>query len=256
MNPRNTKALLISCAAAAAFLGAFMTPFVSSDFDPTLPKGMTSVVDAGISEAGGMLNKVGEWFGAEAKNTLGTMARGWVDSGLESMLGEVGFDSNGQPITWDRCFLEGTAHKGPGWRNCVKAWIAHKAGIPVGIQTLLGAIGGLFSVGEVFLGVLLVLFSICFPLLKVFLCAFLSLGMGSTEVRERAYWLLKHTSKWSMTDVFVVALLITFFKAEAFNFHFKAEIGVYLFAFGAILSSVVVAMLEKHVASSPAPVHP
>ena len=48
-----------------------------------------------------------------------------------------------------------------------------------------------------------------------------------------------------MTDVFVVALLITFFKAESFNFHFQAEYGVYLFATAAILSSISVMLLEQ-----------
>ena len=41
-----------------------------------------------------------------------------------------------------------------------------------------------------------------------------------------------------MTDVFVVALLILFFKAESIHLYMEAQIGVYLFACAAILSSI------------------
>jgi uncharacterized paraquat-inducible protein A len=54
---------------------------------------------------------------------------------------------------------------------------------------------------------------------------------------------LRITSKWSMTDVFLVALLITFFKADTFNFRFEAESGLYFFAAGALLSTITVQVL-------------
>ena len=41
-----------------------------------------------------------------------------------------------------------------------------------------------------------------------------------------------------MTDVFVVALLILFFKAESIHLYMEAQIGVYFFAFAAIISSL------------------
>ena len=97
------------------------------------------------------------------------------------------------------------------------------------------------------LGVLLLVFSVLFPLSKVLLCCFLTTPAGSANTRRRAYWLLEHSSKWSMTDVFVVAMLITFFKAESFNFHFQAELGLYTFAAAAILSSIAVVLIKKDI---------
>ena len=41
-----------------------------------------------------------------------------------------------------------------------------------------------------------------------------------------------------MTDVFVVALLILFFKAESIHLYMEAQTGVYLFACSAIFSSL------------------
>ena len=41
-----------------------------------------------------------------------------------------------------------------------------------------------------------------------------------------------------MTDVFVVALLILFFKAESIHLYMEAQIGVYFFACAALTSSL------------------
>jgi len=41
------------------------------------------------------------------------------------------------------------------------------------------------------------------------------------------------------------ALIIVFFKAEAFNFQFHAELGAYGFALGALLSSLAVTLLKR-----------
>jgi hypothetical protein len=124
-------------------------------------------------------------------------------------------------------------------QTCMKWWVADRGGVPIGDQYLLGIIHRLFESGDVLLGFMIVLFSICFPLLKIGSCLYLSLRPAA----ERSMRFLRITSKWSMTDVFLVALLITFFKADTFNFRFEAESGLYFFAAGALLSTITVQVL-------------
>ena len=131
-------------------------------------------------------------------------------------------------------------------QTCMKWWVADRGGVPIGDQYLLGIIHRLFESGDVLLGFMIVLFSICFPLLKIGSCLYLSLRPAA----ERSMRFLRITSKWSMTDVFLVALLITFFKADTFNFRFEAESGLYFFAAGALLSTITVLVLERTSGSS------
>ena len=126
-------------------------------------------------------------------------------------------------------------------QTCMKWWVADRGGVPIGDQYLLGIIHGLFESGDILLGFMIVLFSVFFPLLKVGSCLYLSLRPAA----ERSMRFLRISSKWSMTDVFLVALLITFFKADSFNFRFEAESGLYFFAAGALLSTITVLVLER-----------
>jgi hypothetical protein len=172
---------------------------------------------------------------------------GWESArgaALDHVLGPVVTD--GQSRSWGACLAAaeaGGAGQGvSAVEACARDWIIDKAGLPVGERYLLEIIGELFSAGEVPLGVLVLLFSVLFPLSKVVMSVACSL---SDRARRALLRPLQWTSKWSMTDVFVVALVIVFLKAERVHFRFHAELGVYAFAAGALLSSLAVALLER-----------
>lgn len=122
------------------------------------------------------------------------------------------------------------------WKPCFQDWLATQIGVTRGDQYLLNMIQGTFEHGEIFLGVLIFAFSILFPISKNLLGILIT--MSSVKSKQVAYSWLSKTGKWSMTDVFVVALLILFFKAESIHLYMEAKTGVFLFALSAIFSSL------------------
>lgn len=123
------------------------------------------------------------------------------------------------------------------WTPCFQDWIATQVGITRGDQYLLSMIQDTFGHGEVFLGSIILIFSVLFPLSKNILGIAASVS-GSQTSKQSLYGILTKTSKWSMTDVFVVALLILFMKAENIHLYMLADNGVYCFALSALLSSL------------------
>ena len=123
------------------------------------------------------------------------------------------------------------------WSPCFQDWIAAQVGIVRGDQYLLNMIKDTFGHGEVFLGAIILVFSVLFPLSKNLLGLAASMS-GSQASKQSLYRMLSKTSKWSMTDVFVVALLILFMKAENIHLYMQADNGVYCFAISALLSSL------------------
>lgn len=123
------------------------------------------------------------------------------------------------------------------WTPCFQDWIAAQVGITRGDQYLLSMIQDTFGHGEVFLGTIILVFSVLFPLSKNILGVAASLS-GSESSKQSLYSLLSKVSKWSMTDVFVVALLILFMKADNIHLYMLADKGVYCFAISALLSSL------------------
>ena len=118
----------------------------------------------------------------------------------------------------------------------------------MGEQYLLGIISGLFMsgvLGDIGLGALVLAFSVLFPMIKLVFSFWISAGFSRISQNERIYGWLTIFGKWSMTDVFVVALLITFCKAKNFNMNFHPELGVYFFAAFAISSSLAAYMIGK-----------
>jgi hypothetical protein len=247
MNRPDPIALFLSFVAAGTFVVAFLVPFVSSDFDVDLPDGLEAPIQKGVEGFGVALQLAGDLLGDDAKQMLNRVGREAVWTALDSTLGEVRVDEvTGRKISWQQCLMTRHGDFATDWRGCVKQWIAYKAGLPVGDRYILGIVADLWRTHEMILAVLIALFSIAFPLVKVGLCLVLGGGLRSSRSLK---WLVR-VSKWSMTDVFIVAVVIAFFKAESFNFHFTAEAGVFFFAAGAILSSLAVMRLESVVAGS------
>ena len=101
---------------------------------------------------------------------------------------------------------------------------------------VLSTIGTLAEAGNRWLAVLLFCFSVLIPVLKTLL-------VGLTFFARTHHWSLRglrlsrHVGKWSMADVFVVAILVSFLSADG-NGVTQAEVqaGLYFFAGYVVLS--------------------
>ena len=81
-------------------------------------------------------------------------------------------------------------------------------------RSIMGAVRRLYQVGSPFPATLILLFSVIVPLGKAALVA-LAMFMPSPGSRERTLRFVETIAKWSMADVFVVALFITYLAAQA-----------------------------------------
>jgi len=138
----------------------------------------------------------------------------------------------------------------PNWFGLydeLEQWIIKKGKIPVGNQYLIGIIKSLFLDGSIFLGIIIFLFSVVFPILKIVLCALALIPYRnkSPQSRNKIIKAIGYISKWSMADVFIVALIIVMFKAKGFNFKFTAEAGIYFYAISVILSSLAILLVLR-----------
>ena len=71
----------------------------------------------------------------------------------------------------------------------------------------------LYLVENYFLASLLLLFSVLLPVLKILL-SLIALELGHSRARRTSVLLVKAIGRWSMTDVFVVAVLLAFLTAD------------------------------------------
>jgi paraquat-inducible protein A len=127
--------------------------------------------------------------------------------------------------------------------HVTKFWMFHDA------VSVVSGILALLHEGEYFLFVVLTLFTLLFPCVKLGLLAVIWAEREHNLVRVRRWhrW-VEHLGKWSMLDVFVVAILIVALKsASVAELHIGA--GLYLFTFSVIAtqvaSSLVATLLER-----------
>jgi uncharacterized paraquat-inducible protein A len=88
--------------------------------------------------------------------------------------------------------------------------------------------------GEIFIGFLLLFFTIIFPILKYIFLVFTLAGRRF----PRHHWvgnILEVINKWAMLDVFVVAVLILNMKFDSSIIVSKLEVGTTLFAVSVVL---------------------
>ncbi len=71
----------------------------------------------------------------------------------------------------------------------------------------------LYLVKNFFVASLLLLFSVLLPVLKIIL-SLVALELGHSHTRRTSVLLVKAIGRWSMTDVFVVAVLLAFLTAD------------------------------------------
>ena len=81
-------------------------------------------------------------------------------------------------------------------------------------RSIMSAIRNLYDVGSPIPATLILLFSVVVPVTKAALVA-IAVFMRNTLQRQRVLNFVAAIAKWSMADVFVVALFITYLAAEA-----------------------------------------
>ncbi len=114
--------------------------------------------------------------------------------------------------------------------------------------TLASTILELYNTGEHLLFIVIVLFSICFPILKI--CTLLlstNVPIAKGSLLEKGLHFTESFGKWSMLEVFVVALLLVSVKLGAL-LNVQVHYGVYAFAASVLLTMAMsywIARLDK-----------
>ncbi len=103
--------------------------------------------------------------------------------------------------------------------------------------TLPSAIQNLFEDGEFLLAGILVLFTFIFPVIKLF-SLFMGVLAGWTDESKPLYRWMRATGRWSMLDVFVVAVLVVLLRVEAMggSVAMVPRLGIYCFGGSVILA--------------------
>ncbi|MBI1372964.1 MAG: hypothetical protein GC159_09410 [Phycisphaera sp.] len=112
--------------------------------------------------------------------------------------------------------------------------------------SLIHSIRGMIEEHNYVLAVIIFSFSILFPFAKLAALLYLWFAPIASENRRRSLVWLSVLGKWSMLDVFVVAILIVLTQSKGYV-DAEPEIGVYLFAL-AIGLSLVVSLRIEHAA--------
>jgi paraquat-inducible protein A len=129
--------------------------------------------------------------------------------------------------------------------HVTKLWVFDDA------VSVVGGIITLFREGEYFLFAMLTLFTLVFPCIKLGLLFVIWLERNQNLVRVRRlhHW-VENWGRWSMLDVFVVAILIVTMKAAGLA-KIQIGLGLYLFTFSVIAtqfaSAWVAGLLEVRV---------
>ena len=95
---------------------------------------------------------------------------------------------------------------------------------------------GLLQEEEVILFLIIFVFSVIFPVAKNLMIAITRYTHSRTQRWDKYLRLLGHISKWSMLDVFLVALLVVIVRIGVFG-KVSVRWGIYVFAASVILST-------------------
>lgn len=120
-----------------------------------------------------------------------------------------------------------------------KLWVFHD-GISV-----VGGLITLFQEREFFLFAILTLFTILFPTVKLSLLGVIWLEREHhlAKVRRLHHW-IESMGKWSMLDVFVVAILVVTMKSASIG-QIRISLGLYLFTFSVLFTQFATMWIER-----------
>ena len=110
---------------------------------------------------------------------------------------------------------------------------------------VIGSIAKLFEGGDVVVALVILLFSVITPVLKVFSLLFVSLFVES-DFAHGIVKFFKMIGKWSMVDVFVVAVFLVYLTANKGDVsRAEVEVGLYFFLAYVIVSMLVSLSADK-----------
>ena len=113
-----------------------------------------------------------------------------------------------------------------------------------GISVVNGLIT-LFQEREYFLFAVLTLFTILFPIVKLSLLGVIWLEREHHLARvRRLHHHIENLGKWSMLDVFVVAILVVTMKSAAIG-QIQISLGLYLFSFSVLFTQFATMWIER-----------
>ncbi|MBY0489537.1 MAG: paraquat-inducible protein A [Gemmatimonadaceae bacterium] len=111
-------------------------------------------------------------------------------------------------------------------------------------RSVVGAVKSLHASGNDFVAGLILLFSICVPVLKAALLAPI-VALRHSPTAYRLYAFVRTISKWSMADVFAVGMLIALLAAKGTaNLEAIAGPGFYFFASYCLVSNLAFQLLR------------
>lgn len=103
-------------------------------------------------------------------------------------------------------------------------------------QSIIGTIETLFENGNGFVGFLILLFSVCIPILKAILLLTV-LFFEKLKSRSAIHKFVSLIGKWSMADVFVVGVMIAYLATKSDdNIEANLHVGFYYFLAYCIIS--------------------
>ncbi len=112
---------------------------------------------------------------------------------------------------------------------------------------VIGSIVKLFDGGDIVVALVILLFSVIVPVLKVLSLLFISVFMES-QFAHSIVKFFKIIGKWSMVDVFVVAVFLVYLTANKGDVsRAQVEVGLYFFLAYVIVSMVVSLSADKMV---------
>ncbi len=110
---------------------------------------------------------------------------------------------------------------------------------------VLGSILKLYRGGDVIVAGVMVLFSVLLPIAKVFSLLFVSVFMES-KFAHNIIGFFKIIGKWSMVDVFVVAVFLVYLTSNKAQIsHAEVEVGLYFFMAYVMVSMLVSLSADK-----------
>ena len=110
---------------------------------------------------------------------------------------------------------------------------------------VIGSIQKLFENGDVIVAIVILLFSVIVPVLKILSLLFVSIFMESKFAHSIVKF-FKMIGKWSMVDVFVVAVFLVYLTANKGDVsRAEVEVGLYFFLAYVIVSMLVSLSADK-----------
>lgn len=113
------------------------------------------------------------------------------------------------------------------------------------VYSLIGGIRKLYSSGSIGLALILFIFSVLFPFLKIFLIIVCTSRIIPINVRMRHIFIVfaEMTGKYSMLDVFVIAIMVILIKMKG-TAEVLAEEGTFIFVAAVLLTMLAANLVD------------